>query len=79
MNFPVFDLHCDTALKLLGKDRRSLGSLRKNDLNIDLEEENLTRVSFDYKLTCCAERYSYRITAKERDDFRSVGNAVFSL
>jgi membrane dipeptidase len=37
MNFPVFDLHCDTALELLGKDRRSLGSLRKNELNIDLE------------------------------------------
>ena len=37
MNFPVFDLHCDTALELLGKDRRSLGSLRKNELHIDLE------------------------------------------
>ena len=37
MNFPVFDLHCDTALELLGKDRCSLGSLRKNELNIDLE------------------------------------------
>ena len=37
MIFPVFDLHCDTALELLGKDRRSLGSLRKNELNIDLE------------------------------------------
>lgn len=37
MKFPVFDLHCDTALELLGKDRRSLGSLRKNELNIDLE------------------------------------------
>ena len=37
MKFPVFDLHCDTALGLLGKDRCSLGSLRKNDLHIDLE------------------------------------------
>ena len=37
MNFPVFDLHCDTALELLGKDRCSLGSLRKNELHIDLE------------------------------------------
>lgn len=37
MNFPVFDLHCDTALALLGKDMNSAGSLRGNTLHIDLE------------------------------------------
>jgi membrane dipeptidase len=37
MNFPVFDLHCDTALALLGPSRRECGSLRHNDLHIDLE------------------------------------------
>ena len=37
MNFPVFDFHCDTALALLGKDVNQAGSLRKNDLHIDLE------------------------------------------
>lgn len=37
MNFPVFDLHCDTALGLLGEDRCSLGCLRKNELHVDLE------------------------------------------
>ncbi len=37
MNFPVFDLHCDTAYALLGSDHNSAGSLRKNDLHIDLE------------------------------------------
>ena len=37
MNFPVFDLHCDTALKLLGEDVNQAGSLKKNDLHIDLE------------------------------------------
>ena len=37
MNFPVFDLHCDTALMLLGEDRCSLGSLRNNNLHIDLK------------------------------------------
>ena len=37
MNIPVFDLHCDTALKLLGEDHNSAGSLRKNDCHIDLE------------------------------------------
>lgn len=37
MNFPVFDLHCDTAYALLGEDRNSAGSLRKNALHVDLE------------------------------------------
>lgn len=37
MNFPVFDLHCDTAYALLGSDRNSAGSLRKNELHIDLD------------------------------------------
>ena len=37
MKFPVFDLHCDTALALLGKDRNSIGNLRANELHIDLE------------------------------------------
>ena len=37
MNFPVFDLHCDTALELLGKDLRSPKHLKQNDLHIDLE------------------------------------------
>lgn len=36
MNFPVFDLHCDTALALMGKDLVTPGSLLKNDLHIDL-------------------------------------------
>ena len=37
MNVPVFDLHCDTALAMLGKDLNSAGSLKKNDHHIDLE------------------------------------------
>ena len=37
MNFPVFDLHCDTALALLGKSMNEAGELRKNELHIDLE------------------------------------------
>ncbi len=37
MNFPVFDLHCDTALALLGKDMKTPGSLKANQLHIDLE------------------------------------------
>ena len=37
MNFPVFDLHCDTVLELLGADFNQPGSLRKNTFHIDLE------------------------------------------
>ena len=37
MNFPVFDLHCDTAWKLLGDDMQMGGELAKNGLHIDLE------------------------------------------
>lgn len=37
MSFPVFDLHCDTALALLGKDFQGCGDLRRNDYHIDLE------------------------------------------
>ena len=37
MKFPVFDLHCDTALKLLGEDLRSPKRLKQNEFHIDLE------------------------------------------
>ena len=37
MKFPVFDLHCDTALAMLGSDFSALGRIRKNELHIDLE------------------------------------------
>lgn len=37
MNIPVFDLHCDTALALLGDDMKQRGNLRQNQLHIDLE------------------------------------------
>lgn len=36
MNFPVFDLHCDTALKLMGEDSNEAGSLKANNGHIDL-------------------------------------------
>ena len=36
MNIPVFDLHCDTALALLGKDLQGGISLRENSCHIDL-------------------------------------------
>lgn len=37
MKVSVFDLHCDTALTLLGESRNEAGSLKKNELHIDLE------------------------------------------
>lgn len=37
MNFPVLDLHCDTALALWNKDFSSIGDLRQNNGHIDLE------------------------------------------
>ena len=36
MNFPVFDLHCDTALALLDKEGNIVNNLAQNDLHIDL-------------------------------------------
>lgn len=37
MKFPVFDLHCDTALALLGYKMQETGSLRSNGYHIDLQ------------------------------------------
>ena len=37
MSFPVFDLHCDTALSLMGRDFSCQGNLRVNQGHIDLE------------------------------------------
>lgn len=37
MKFPVFDLHCDTAFALLGEHFDNAGSLKENQLHIDLQ------------------------------------------
>jgi len=37
VKFPVFDLHCDTAFALLGRDFKGSVSLLNNDLHIDLQ------------------------------------------
>ena len=36
MSFPVFDLHCDTLSRLLGRQMERFGSLRENDCHISL-------------------------------------------
>ena len=37
MNYPVFDLHCDTALAMLGDNFFAEGTLRSNQFHIDLD------------------------------------------
>lgn len=37
MKFPVFDLHCDTALNMVQNGHRPVHELRKNTIHIDLE------------------------------------------
>ena len=37
MDFPVFDLHCDTALALLGRGVNEVGDLKSNSYHIDLD------------------------------------------
>lgn len=37
MNFPVFDLHCDTITGLTGDDLNGNGNIRTNRMHIDLE------------------------------------------
>ncbi len=37
MDFPVFDLHCDTSLALLGKDLKEFGNLQCNTGHFDLK------------------------------------------
>ena len=37
MKFPVFDLHCDTALSMIPNGHRPVHELKKNTIHIDLE------------------------------------------
>ena len=41
MKFPVFDLHCDTALGLLNRDLRVDKNLKSNSLHIDLDRASV--------------------------------------
>lgn len=56
MNFPVFDLHCDTALALLGKDMKQAGSLRRNGHHIDLERAS-TLAGYAQCFACFTTQY----------------------
>ena len=41
MKFPVFDLHCDTSLALMGKNMDEAGSLKSNSGHIDLDRASV--------------------------------------
>ena len=69
MNFPVFDLHCDTALGLMGKDLMTPGLLRSNQLHIDLERAK--------KLPGYAQCFACFTTPYMRDWYQVSAEAVF--
>ena len=69
MNFPVFDLHCDTALALMGKDLMGGIDLKKNDLHIDLERAS--------KLPGYAQCFACFTTPAMRDWYQASPLATF--
>ena len=69
MNFPVFDLHCDTALALMGKDLMGGIELKKNDLHIDLERAS--------KLPGYAQCFACFTTPAMRDWYQASPLVIF--
>jgi membrane dipeptidase len=69
MNFPVFDLHCDTALALMGKDLMGDIDLKKNDLHIDLERAS--------KLPGYAQCFACFTTPAMRDWYQASPLVIF--
>lgn len=73
MNFPVFDLHCDTANELIGHGGVERSSMRKNNVHIDLERAR----TFDGYAQCFA---CFTTTGKNNpvDIFEKKLAAIFS-
>lgn len=71
MNFPVFDLHCDTALALLGKELTHIDGLRQNNLMIDLERAS--------KLSGYAQCFACFTTPMMEQWFHKTPVAMFEL
>ena len=69
MSFPVFDLHCDTALGLMGKDLMGGIELRKNKLHIDLERAS--------KLPGYAQCFACFTTPAMRDWYQASPLVIF--
>jgi membrane dipeptidase len=78
MNFPVFDLHCDTALELLGRKFQEIGSLRENELHIDL----MRAKDFPAYVQCFAcftsDSKTLPIGIEPEELFRKEKNAILS-
>ena len=69
MSYPVFDLHCDTALALMGKDLMGGIELKKNDLHIDLERAS--------KLPGYAQCFACFTTPAMRDWYQASPLVIF--
>ena len=69
MSFPVIDLHCDTALALMGKDLMGGIELKKNDLHIDLERAS--------KLPGYAQCFACFTTPAMRDWYQASPLVIF--
>ncbi|MBO5867498.1 MAG: membrane dipeptidase [Oscillospiraceae bacterium] len=76
MKFPVFDLHCDTARALLGASFRECGSLRENELHIDLNRAKdlpgyaqcfACYVDTDYKAVKAVEQFEREMVSVLRE------------
>lgn len=59
MNFPVFDLHCDTGGALIGFGESEPAELKKNNLHIDLERAS--KLSGYAQCFACFTTYSEKI------------------
>ena len=64
MNFPVFDLHCDTATALLGKSLRECGSLKHNNGHVDLDRAS-GLAGYAQCFACCTTTLDDRIPPVE--------------
>lgn len=65
MNVPVFDLHCDTALALLGDNLRECGSLKTNTYHIDLDRAKELEGYAQCFACFTSENYSKKINPVE--------------
>lgn len=71
MNFPVFDLHCDTAFALLGKGLNESGSLYQSNYHIDLKRAG--------KLSGYAQCFACYTTPEMQQQYHKSPVTVFEL
>lgn len=78
MKFPVFDLHCDTALALMDRNFQQTGSLRENHNHIDL----LRAKDFPGYVQCFAcftsDKKTLHMSVEPEEMFRCEMNAILT-